>query len=182
MLKIVLITETSAANSDLEHVGGVAAEQRLERRGLAPRRARCSSSNAGLSCRVRRIHQPTTTTTALSRNGIRQPQDSSDSSGSAAIGMKIAVARMLPPWVPARVKLVKNARRSAGACSREVELALDCSPDTARPWKPAASAAGPVRRPRSGRRWAGTPIRNVARPIPNRVMNSTVLRPIVSPR
>ena len=42
---------------------------------------------------------------------------------------------MFPPWVPARVKLVKNARRLAGACSNEVELALDCSPDTARPWQ-----------------------------------------------
>ena len=50
------------------------------------------------------------------------------------MGMKIAVARMLPNWVPARVKLEKNARWLAGACSRVVELALDCSPETARPW------------------------------------------------
>jgi hypothetical protein len=41
---------------------------------------------------------------------------------------------MLPPWVPPRVKLVKKARRFCGACSRAVELALDCSPETASPW------------------------------------------------
>ena len=89
---------------------------------------------------------------------------------------------MLPPWVPASVKLVKNARRLAGACSNDVELALDCSPATARPWNTRSTrsrigAATPI--------WSyvgSSPIRNVARPIPNRVRKSTVLRPIVSPR
>ena len=38
---------------------------------------------------------------------MRHPQDSSAASGSAATGRNAALARMLPPWVPARVKLVK---------------------------------------------------------------------------
>ena len=48
--------------------------------------------NAGVSSSRRRMSRPATTTTALSQNGIRQPQLSSWSSGSAPIGRKTAVA------------------------------------------------------------------------------------------
>ncbi len=56
-----------------------------------------SSLNAGVSSTRRRMMTPATTTTALSRNGIRQPQLWKASSGSiAANGRKIAAARICP--------------------------------------------------------------------------------------
>ncbi len=68
-----------------------------------------SVAKTGVSCRVRRISTPATITSTLAQNGTRQPQDSSASSGSSAIGRNPAVAMICPPWVPDRVKLVKNA-------------------------------------------------------------------------
>lgn len=65
---------------------------------------------------------------ALRKNGMRQPHDSSCSSGSAEIGRKTSVARIRPAWVPLSVKLVKKARRCGGACSSVIELAPACSP------------------------------------------------------
>ena len=79
------------------------------------------------------MSRPTSTTTALSQNGIRQPQLSSCSSGIAPIGRKTAVAMIRPAWVPPSVKLVKNARRCSGACSRLSEFAPDCSPEAEKP-------------------------------------------------
>ena len=73
------------------------------------------------------------TTTALSQNGMRQPQLRSCSSGMAPIGRKTAVAMIRPVCVPLSVKLVKNARRCSGACSRLSELAPDCSPEAEKP-------------------------------------------------
>ena len=89
--------------------------------------------NTGVSSSVRRMMNATTTTIADSQNGTRQPQDSSASSGIAATGRNTAVARIDPAWVPLRVKLVKNARRWSGACSRLIELAPACSPPAERP-------------------------------------------------
>ncbi len=66
-----------------------------------------TSSKAGVSGSARRTHRPTATTIVLSRNGTRQPQDCSASSGSAPIGRKTRVARMSSIWVPLSVKLVK---------------------------------------------------------------------------
>jgi hypothetical protein len=48
---------------------------------------------------------PTTITTALNRNGIRQPHERSCASGRAATGRRVAAARM-PACVPLTVKLV----------------------------------------------------------------------------
>ena len=73
------------------------------------------------------------TTTALSQNGMRQPQLRSCSSGMAPIGRKTAVAMIRPVCVPLSVKLVKNARRCSGACSRLSELAPACSPEAEKP-------------------------------------------------
>jgi hypothetical protein len=89
-------------------------------RSIAPSRA--ASSNAGVSSSLRRMIRPAMTTTALSQNGIRQPQDSSWSSGSAPIGRKAAVAMIRPACVPLSVKLEKNPRRSSGACSSVSEF------------------------------------------------------------
>src|SRR5207302_1406324 len=56
----------------------------------------CSSRKAGVSARLRRMIQPITTTTTLSQNGTRQPQDKSWSSGNREMGRNTAVARMEP--------------------------------------------------------------------------------------
>ena len=87
-----------------------------------------TSSKAGVSGSERRTQRPTATTTMLSRNGIRQPQERRSSSGSAPMGMNTSVDRIRPIWVPLRVKLVKKPRRLAGACSKDMELAPACSP------------------------------------------------------
>ncbi len=76
---------------------------------------------------------PTPTTMTLRKNGMRQPQDIRASVGRSASGMKIRVATMRPAWVPLRVKLVKKARRRAGACSRVIEFAPLCSPPAEKP-------------------------------------------------
>ena len=49
-----------------------------------------------------------------------------------------------PVWVPLSVKLVKNARRSSGACSRLSEFAPACSPEAEKPCssRSATSSAG----------------------------------------
>jgi len=58
---------------------------------------------------------PAITTTTLSRNGIRQPQDWKALSGSSAeIGRMTAAARIWPAWTPCRVKLAKYPRRPNG--------------------------------------------------------------------
>ncbi len=87
---------------------------------------------------------PTTTTMALSQNGIRQPQVSRSCSGIAPIGSQVAVAMTRPAWVPVSVKLEKNARRSSGACSSVSELPPDCSPEAEKPCisRSATSSAG----------------------------------------
>jgi hypothetical protein len=51
-------------------------------------------SNTGVSVSLRRITYPTAMTTTLAQKGIRQPQASSASSGSAATGRNAAVARI----------------------------------------------------------------------------------------
>jgi hypothetical protein len=63
-------------------------------------------SKTGVSSILRRMTNPTTTTSALSQKGIRQPHARSCACGRAAIGRKTAVARICPAWVPLRVKLV----------------------------------------------------------------------------
>ena len=45
------------------------------------------------------------------------------------------MARIRPACVPLSVKLVKNARRSSGACSRVIEFAPACSPAAEKPWQ-----------------------------------------------
>ena len=93
-----------------------------------------SARNSGVSSSRRRMIRPATTTTALIQNGIRQPHDWSWSSlSTAASGRKTAGARIWPPWVPLRVKLVKKPRRSSGECSKDIELAPACSPAAERP-------------------------------------------------
>jgi hypothetical protein len=66
---------------------------------------------------------------------MRHPQLSRSESDNAEIGRKTAVASMSPAWVPASVKLLKKALLFAGACSMVIDVAPDCSPETARPWQ-----------------------------------------------
>src|SRR6202030_4042176 len=117
----------------------------------------------------------------LSQNGTRQPHDSNWSSGSHEIGRKTAVARISPAWVPLNVKLVKKARRSAGACSSVIELAPACSPEAEKPWQ---------RRKNTSRMGARIPIwlyvgrqptRKVEAPIRINVKTRTVFLPNLSP-
>ena len=89
--------------------------------------------NCGGSSRVRRISQPTSTTRADSQNGIRQPTDMKNPSPMAAIGMNTPAAMTWPSWVPNIVQPVVNERRLSGACSSDIELALDCSPPAEKP-------------------------------------------------
>lgn len=92
------------------------------------------SRKAGGSSSVRRMMYATTTTTAESQNGTRHPQLISCSSGRDENGMNTASARRPPEAEPLVTKLVVNARRSSGACSRLMLIAAACSPETERPW------------------------------------------------
>src|SRR5450830_1076402 len=91
------------------------------------------SLNAGVSGKVLRTHIPTATTTALKKKGMRHPQNNNCSSGKAEIGRNTKVAKINPACVPLSVKLVKNARRCAGACSSVIEFAPACSPAADKP-------------------------------------------------
>lgn len=48
--------------------------------------------------------------------------------------MNTPAARTWPSWVPNIVQPVVNERRLSGACSNDIELALDCSPPAEKPW------------------------------------------------
>ncbi len=61
-------------------------------RAICPVAFACS--NSGVSCRLRRMKNATTTTTALSQNGTRHPHENLISSGRATTGMKIRAARI----------------------------------------------------------------------------------------
>ena len=131
-LKIVLTTDTSAAKITRT----TSTPWRVKSSTTGSLGVTCfftSSANAGVSGSVRRTQKPTATTIALRKNGMRQPHASNWSSGSAEIGMNTRVARISPACVPDSVKLVKNARRWAGACSSVIELAPACSPEAEMP-------------------------------------------------
>jgi hypothetical protein len=129
---IVLTTETSA-----HRITRITEAQWLRRRtatgSLATAWFSSTRSNSGVSGRDRRTQYPTATTKADRKNGIRQPQLSSWSSGSSATSRNTRLARIRPPCVPSSVKLVKNPRRLSGACSSVKELAPLCSPAADRP-------------------------------------------------
>ena len=123
----MLTTDTSAAKT----TRNTSLEWRLNSSITGSLGVTCCLSSclkAGVSGKVRRTQKPTATTTALRKNGMRQPQASNWASGSAEIGMNTSVARIKPACVPDSVKLVKNARRFAGACCSVIELAPACSP------------------------------------------------------
>lgn len=83
----------------------------------------------------------TSTTTALSQNGMRQPMPYLNSSGIATTGMNTSASRIWPPWVPVRVQEVKNTRRLSGACSSESDEAPACSPAAESPCMSRASTS-----------------------------------------
>src|SRR5690625_3442981 len=70
-----------------------------------------------VSAKLRRIQTAKTVMKILIRNGMRQPQLNSSSSGSMATGMNTRVASTMPNMIPDAVKLAKNDRRYSGACS-----------------------------------------------------------------
>lgn len=124
----------------------------------------------------------TTTTTALSQNGTRQPHENLISSGRATTGMKMRAARICPPWVPVSVHDVKNERRESGACSRVSDDAPACSPAAESPCarRHSTSRAG-ANQPicaKPGRQ----PMTKVESPISSRVNISTFCRPMRSPK
>ena len=92
-----------------------------------------SASNSGVSSIVRRTHQASATTSTEARNGMRQAQPYSTSSGNVAIGMKTAVAKMKPSWVPPRVNDDQKPLVLSVECSSTIVVAELCSPATARP-------------------------------------------------
>ena len=124
----------------------------------------------------------TTTTTALSQNGMRQPMPYLISSGRARTGMKTRAARIWPPWVPVRVQEVKKERRLSGACSSVMEEAPACSPAAERPWQSRASTSRTgAHQPtvlKSGRQ----PMTKVEAPISSSVNMRTFRRPTRSPK
>lgn len=123
------------------------------------------------------------TTTALSTNGMRQPQDLKASSDSSIdMGRKIAAPRICPATVPCRAKLARKPRLPCGACSMIIALAPLNSPATAKPC---------TRRTRVRRIGAMMPTwlyvgssatTNVETPIRSMARTRTFLRPFLSPQ
>lgn len=141
-----------------------------------------TSANSGLSRRPSRITSPATTSSTLTRNGIRQPQATRSSSGSRATSRNIALARMVPTAVPVLRIPPKNPRRCFSACSTVSRAApLDSPPsDTPCTIRSATSRIGAVMPsvPYDG----SNPIAVVAMPIISSVVTKMDLRPIRSPR
>ena len=127
-----------------------------------------------------RMNQPTSSSTTLARNGMRQPQDS----------MSSRAARRLRPW-PARTGSGPAPRRSAAGCRRSPSCLRARRrpsgwrrPIRRRPPRPAGSASAPAARRPSSRccRRRIRPIRMVGMPIMKSVMSSMDLRPTLSPK
>ena len=104
-------------------------------------------SKSGDSATLARMNQPTSSSTTLARNGMRQPQDS----------MSLRAARRLRPW-PARTGSGPAPRRSAAGCRRSPSCLRARArrpsgwrrPIRRRPPRPAGSASAPAaRRPSS---------------------------------
>ena len=81
-----------------------------------------------------RIQRPTPTSTALSRNGMRQPQDSNCwSVVSAETNARTATARRLPAGAPACGQEAQYPRRSGVPYSAAISTAPPHSPPRAKP-------------------------------------------------
>ncbi len=180
-VKIVL-TEATKAPAITRSTSAQCSRSRTASGSLATPSVDACRVKAGVSWRLRRMNHPTTATATLSQNGIRQPHDSRCSSGSAATGMKTRVARSWPACVPLRVKLVNQPRRSAGACSSVMELALACSPAAETPCRTRHSTSRTGARVPTCSRVGRQPMRNVDRPIRNSVKTMIFLRPRRSPK
>ena len=97
------------------------------------------------------------------------------------MGRKTAVAMIRPACVPLSVKLVKNARRCSGACSRLSELAPDCSPDADRPCSSRSETSSTGAQMPMWSYVGRQPTRKVDTPMSDTVSNNTRLRPCLSP-
>lgn len=81
------------------------------------------------------MRNPATVTSADSRNGILQPQETNESRGRrAANGMKIIAATIWPSWAPCRVTAARLPRSPVGVCSMIMVEDPEISPATAKPW------------------------------------------------
>ncbi|MNE18088.1 hypothetical protein D3C81_1364660 [compost metagenome] len=90
--------------------------------------------NAGDSLTPRRIARPTSSNSALARNGKRQPQLMRSSSGKRVTALKANNDRIKPAGLPSWANEAKKFRRPLGACSPAINTAPPHSPPTAMPW------------------------------------------------
>jgi hypothetical protein len=82
-----------------------------------------------------RIHSPISTSTAESRNGIRQPQARKSASlCTTAITASRPLAISWPAGAPACGQLAQKPRRAGSPCSETISTAPPHSPPSAKPW------------------------------------------------
>jgi hypothetical protein len=90
---------------------------------------------AGDSYSFSRTNRPTAISTALSRNGTRQPQARKAASEVVCWTIRnTTVDRNRPAGTPICGQLPKKPRRPGGACSTDIRTAPPHSPPTPTPW------------------------------------------------
>ena len=139
--------------------------------------------NTGVSVMRRRTTRPTTISRQESRKGMRQPQASISSCGSAMPKSRlIPYAQKKPMGAPRLGKLPNSARFSAGAFSVATSAAPDHSPASPRPWQARHTHRSTTERGPSASYPGRRPTQNVAMPISSKAATRVFFRPKRSPK
>ena len=155
---------------------------------MTPAAARASARSVparkiGDSSTCSRTHSPTMTSTADSRNGIRQPQARNAASlWKTARKASRPLAISWPAGAPACGHEAQKPRLRGLPCSETMSTAPPHSPPRAKPWmqRSTVSSTG-ASTPTCA--WLGSsPIANVATPIISSETMSSFLRPSLSPK
>lgn len=148
-------------------------------------RSRLPSANSGLSATRSRTNMPTPSSTKLSRNGTRQPQERNWSSGSVATRVTTPAESTEPSGAPSWVKLDHRPRREPwvrSACSTTMRVAPPHSPPIASPWTTRRATSRTGAQTPIASYVGSSPMRKLPQPI--RVIVSSIidLRPSRSPK
>ncbi len=174
-----------------EDLAGVGPEHLEDRQRLAARHRSAFRASAlawaalktGDSSTCSRTYRPMMTSTAESRNGMRQPQARKASSDWNAARMASSpFASSWPPGAPACGQLAQNPRRALSPCSETISTAPPHSPPRAKPWTRRSSTSRTGARVPTWSNVGSAPMRNVETPIIIRLSTRSFLRPSLSPK
>ncbi len=147
--------------------------------------SRLACANSGLSTTFRRTNRPTASSTMLSRNGTRQPQERNASSGRVATSVTTPADSTEPSGAPSCVKLDHRPRRdpcACSACSTTISIAPPHSPPIAMPCTTRRATSRTGAQTPIASYVGSSPMRKLPQPIRTMVSSIIDLRPIRSPK